>query len=1398
VILNSLNNYDEDQTRAAANSHLKQWKNMLISMEIFFRIEDFTFYSFNISKWGGCMKNRIIKVRSLLLALAFYLGFFSSTNVIYAQTYKWLRVGDLQSPFSITGSEYEVEFSGFVGTNADFFAWQPQYGINQTVARAKGLFIGCENFYDPVTNTTYNPKVIGTGPKSAPGYDQFFCRSIKLIAKTAHPTVIVDDSSASDIAGYDVPDEIDPTLPCDRMIVVTFNTSLGISVTKKIMAFSQSNHDNYFIYDYVFKNTGIIDSAGTIRAQALDSVWFMWHYRSAFGGVSSLFGSTWGNYSSTWGISTLNHAFGENPTGSDYTNSSSLFYKLRGFYSYFSPTSSGNPQSTTYDEDWGCPNIGDKGELASAKYTGCVTLHADSSASDHADNPYQPKTTYYISPDIALFTSSNSSQYSQTNMSDRWTAMTEGHPAQQHDEIVGTTGTYAESWTSDARRNMGGGVAMDQGYGPYNIEVGDSVHIVFAEAASGIGWEKGCEVGANWLQWRTNGTGPTLTLPDGSTTSDYNAYKKAWIFSGKDSLLNTYQTALANYNSGYVYAQAPPAPDSFAVTSGGDRIQLQWSNNAASTSHFNGYVIYRSAGSINTYSTVYKKVFECNASNVVQQWYDTTAHADTNYYYYIQSKDDGTQISGKILYSSLFLTLTNSPARLNVSAANDYRSHQSGGWDDADTWERFDGSSWISPASSVPSSSSGLVTIRGNHILTVASSDTVTQLTLGKQATLVIQASGSLHFKDTHASSISGSLINNGSITQDNPASITFNGSSGYIHNTNGGSIPKATWASGSSCTITGITNSAPANTDQNFSIFTWNCPNQSIDMNLDQQGKSLGTLNILNTNRSSGATTHSLSLFNSNGSLSIDSLIVNGAGASLIVQNGNYSDTLSTGPVIISGGGLMLLSSNSDGSIVNYLTGSFTCPDSGSWGTETVNSHSTAIFNGPSNIFSVPSSSFTYIGGPHYRIAAGSISTLGTSIVSGTGSFTIDSGATISTAHPSGLNGNIQVAGTASFSTKSSYSFTGSASQITGSFLPDTIFGLTINNKNGVTASRNITVNGICEICRGKLYSGGNAVLYGTNGVLNYSGDSLQQTSDVEFPLLHGPNKLLINNSYGVILHSSRTLEDSVKIAGKLYLGTNSLATATATSADTNSYIVTDSTGSFILTSVTSSIKLCPIGIRSAYAPVWVANSGSKDTISVRAEYDSGLPVGGGHVKAKWDIAENTSGGGTYTIKLGWMQGLEDSAFTASTKASWMIFRLSDTTKIATTGYARTYSSSPHTLQHASITTLGTFTVGNFSSLTDVGDISSELPTEFSLQQNYPNPFNPSTTIKYQLPMTSAVTLKVYDLLGREVATLVNARQSAGQYSVQWNASKSSSGVYFYRLQAGSFVKTSKLILLK
>jgi hypothetical protein len=96
------------------------------------------------------------------------------------------------------------------------------------------------------------------------------------------------------------------------------------------------------------------------------------------------------------------------------------------------------------------------------------------------------------------------------------------------------------------------------------------------------------------------------------------------------------------------------------------------------------------------------------------------------------------------------------------------------------------------------------------------------------------------------------------------------------------------------------------------------------------------------------------------------------------------------------------------------------------------------------------------------------------------------------------------------------------------------------------------------------------------------------------------------------------------------------------------------------------------------------------------------------------------------------------------------------------------------------------------------INPVSSEIPGSFRLYQNYPNPFNPVTNIKFDIPKSSPVKIAVYDISGREISTLVNEQLSAGSYDINWNGSEHASGVYFYKLETGSFTEVKKMVLVK
>jgi len=105
--------------------------------------------------------------------------------------------------------------------------------------------------------------------------------------------------------------------------------------------------------------------------------------------------------------------------------------------------------------------------------------------------------------------------------------------------------------------------------------------------------------------------------------------------------------------------------------------------------------------------------------------------------------------------------------------------------------------------------------------------------------------------------------------------------------------------------------------------------------------------------------------------------------------------------------------------------------------------------------------------------------------------------------------------------------------------------------------------------------------------------------------------------------------------------------------------------------------------------------------------------------------------------------------------------------------------------------------TDGSFE-YSDIIKVQLDSPVEYKLSQNYPNPFNPSTIIEFAMPTSGYVTLKVFNSLGQEVTELINKEMIAGNHSINFNASNLSSGIYFYRMSAGKFVKTNKMLLIK
>lgn len=152
------------------------------------------------------------------------------------------------------------------------------------------------------------------------------------------------------------------------------------------------------------------------------------------------------------------------------------------------------------------------------------------------------------------------------------------------------------------------------------------------------------------------------------------------------------------------------------------------------------------------------------------------------------------------------------------------------------------------------------------------------------------------------------------------------------------------------------------------------------------------------------------------------------------------------------------------------------------------------------------------------------------------------------------------------------------------------------------------------------------------------------------------------------------------------------------------------------------------------------------------------------------------------------------------NTAVSWAAFNMgfAATTSATTNAQSAAGQLVVGSAQSATTGTETGFIPGVPGILTAVQNSVVELPTTYALEQNYPNPFNPTTNIKYQIPHDGSVSLNVYNMLGQEVARLVNEVHNAGSYEVAFDASNLSSGMYIYRLRAGNFTSSRKLLLLR
>jgi len=582
-------------------------------------------------------KNRIV-----LLTL---LGIVFSATCVRADETKWISIGMLHNWYSSAGAEMEVGRRSITSDQQDGLQW-PALFRYQDMQAAKGLWIGASNYSDPLAGgKVFNKKVVHAGPRAIDEASEFMPQKFEMVGKFDHPTVVVDGILGSHTAYEDKVDRVDPTLKADRMLDNVVNTSLGITVHRKIYAYSNRYHDNYFIYEYVFKNTGIYDADGSDHGMTLNDVIFFFQFRYAVSKHLGAYGYYYAPQSATWGHNTVNDILHPN-----YGDDLRGIYAWHGLHSGYEGDNIGGPNI-------GSTSISADGFLGGAQFPGTVTLHADTGPNDPSDDTSQPFSAPFFSSDAGI--TQPNDQFNDASMIAEYSVMNEGLPGSPHADLVGDQN--ADEYAPPGETNPGG-FSQGIGYGPYTMAPDDSIRIVLAEGANGLSWEKRHEVGNKWYAKKT-----PYILPDGSETSDRNKYKDTWVFTGKDSIKKTFKRAIDTWNNDLTIDPTPPPPNTFAVTSGGDRITLEWANNAESYPNFGGYRIYRS---VHTADTTFEKIYECGDGTnnpVVNRYEDKAARRGFDYYYYITTFDDGTVNTikpGERIESSLFWARSYEPAYL--------------------------------------------------------------------------------------------------------------------------------------------------------------------------------------------------------------------------------------------------------------------------------------------------------------------------------------------------------------------------------------------------------------------------------------------------------------------------------------------------------------------------------------------------------------------------------------------------------------------------------------------------------------------------------------------------------------------------------------------------------------
>lgn len=599
-------------------------------------------------------KNRIIQ---LGLALLIVVGL--SPDAIEAQQARWLGVGSLNNFYMPVGVERE---HALVSQQQYGLRWPALYDHQDSQA-AKAFWIGTTDFTDAQGNN-FPYKVVHAGPRVS-GLNSFFPMEHKLIGRFPSVEVLVDDDETFNVA--DEVDEVDPTIPSDRMIYTRVNTAIGITVERRVMQFTNEYHDNYHITEYTFTNTGKANDTDQVvyPDKTLRDVMFFWQYRySVLHQTRYVIGNSTG-----WGINAMVDRFGDG-LGPDYGANEGL----RGHFVWHGRL----PAFTRYD-NIGAP-IWDAstsaglvqpqdtvGRLGAAHFVGNATLHVDRAPGDRTNDMAQPYTMTEVGSDDGL--NSSNDPFNNARMVREYEEFMKRGRTDRHAYLVEPSGDPGfKRPTGDPSRGTSGGWSAATGIGPFTLAPGESITYVKVEGVAGLSRHAAVEIGR---AYKNSGGNNDLQITYNVGGVNHTMNKNEWVFTSRDSLMQTFNRAQANFNSGYQIPRPPAPPTSFRVNSGGDGVYLEWDYPTEEAGRITGFEIYRAQY---RRDSTYIKIADLPAS--AREFADTDDNPvggpirGLDHYYYIQavgraSDNDGTGLTPLgALRSNRYLTQTYDPARL--------------------------------------------------------------------------------------------------------------------------------------------------------------------------------------------------------------------------------------------------------------------------------------------------------------------------------------------------------------------------------------------------------------------------------------------------------------------------------------------------------------------------------------------------------------------------------------------------------------------------------------------------------------------------------------------------------------------------------------------------------------